>query len=164
MHQLPPGAHLEMGIPFITGDACLSVAGGRMPHYPQQAILDINTRCEGLFFAHTAAWLVVPHQQIARYVITYADATTAEVPLVAQVNIGDWSMATDLPEARAVLRCPGSWSGLAGSYAYFWANPHPDKIIRSVTFESGKQDAVPFLLAVTAVKPDVGAELRAARR
>ncbi len=95
---------------------------------------------------------------IARYVLHYADGTTAEIPVVLERCVAHWIQddPKPLPEARI------AWSfasdALGGKEATIYsmkaANPRPDVEIESLDFvlADGADRAVPALLGVTTGK------------
>ena len=79
-----------------------------------------------------------------RYVVTYADGQTADVPVYAEIDIDDYRQK----EPRAI---PGrNWPGCGRSrareqsavaYAKQWNNPRPDVEIKSIDMVYGEQTA-----------------------
>ena len=89
--------------------------------------------------------------EIGRIVLHFEDGSQADVPLVFAVDLFDWASSGIASERLAPDRV--AWVGgrpLRVLYRKTWTNPTPGKRIASFDFISAKQEAAPFLVAVTA--------------
>ena len=87
--------------------------------------------------------------EVARLTVRYDDGTTADIPLLEDVDTFDWALIGDLEnlDANVVAWIQGQPRRALARKS--WANPHPAKPIRSLDFVSSKAAAAPFLVAVT---------------
>ena len=91
---------------------------------------------------------------MARYIVTWADGRTAEIPLVAEVDIDNWIQAKPAALPGAQLAWSQAYAGGTESATVWskqWTNPRPEVEIRSLGLAYGPdRRGVPVLLAVTA--------------
>ena len=126
--------------------------------------IPVNTKADALFFLHTARLDQRRNDrereekkrfELCKYVIHYADGQTAEVPVLAEIDIDHFQQR----EPRQIAGAQIAWTGKfddsnesAVVYAKQWNNPRPDVAIKSVDMVYGKDKdrGVPALLAITA--------------
>ena len=134
--QIEPDAHTDVG--------SVITLRGRQSEAAEENVtgLVIGRKASRLAFLHTA-FVAADYRKaaetegLAKYVIRYADGTSAELPIIAGKNIAHWAHnRTNLPGARVAWNIPTilrqdkiSWSTL---FACEWVNPHPEKVIASV--------------------------------
>ena len=99
-------------------------------------------------------------EQVAHWVIQYADGTSREWPVIYGNQVRDWFFHEELPEdaSHAVI----AWKGHApddrgtmggGKVRLFkatWTNPVPEVEIRSLDFVLDTGNVCPFVVAITA--------------
>jgi hypothetical protein len=117
--------------------------------------IPVRRTCEHIHFLHASTWDGAARGEIGRYTVVYSDGSTEVIPLIHGENIHDWWIDPANPPAL-----PPVWRGsnpiarAAGrSLALFhlgWRNPHPDRVVESLSFETSSQTRLPFLVAVTA--------------
>ncbi len=153
--NIPRGRIKIFDIPFQVGKGCVALANHRKQYFPKQALIEINKSYGGFLFIHTSAWASLPDRIPAHYLIDYADGSRETVPLKTCENVADWWAIADkdLPTARFVLAAKGGMGGVAGAFLFFWQNPHPEKIVKSITFKTTNDEAMPILIAVTGIQP-----------
>jgi hypothetical protein len=151
MRSITRGNVTVLNMPFKIADKCVVLANAKKQYYPQSATIPINGSFGGLLFIHTAAYLMAPDRTCAQYIIEYADGTQTTTPLETYKNLSDWWFCQDISQARAALQCAGGLSGKVGAYLFFWQNPTPGKTIKSVTFKTTNDEAMPVLIAITGV-------------
>jgi len=165
--MLPRGLNWWAGVPYQVLDggdeAILLAAEGDPPRSWPTAVkgIPIGVKAKALHFLHTTS---APDRrygniydrgknypsEVGRYVVHYADGTTAEAPLLYRRTITDWNAA--LPPGRAEL----AWEGTTASGAravlasWRWDNPEPDKVIESIDLRSAETVLRPVVLAITA--------------
>ncbi len=121
--------------------------------YPQAVDIDVGLRAGSLAFLHTTGWSAPTGTEVGRYVVHYADGSTAEIPLVYGENIAAWT-ETSLSSINLLQ----GWSGRTANglpvavNAFFWTNPRPDVTIKSVGMVSGGDLANPVLLGLTGLE------------
>jgi hypothetical protein len=141
--------------------------------------IPIGTKADVLFFLHTA-YVTRPLNQrererlhdrrrpferpeIARYVLNYADGTTAVIPVMLETLVDHWLQESLRPLTGAQLAWSAPIEAAGGWRAVLWsmkaANPRPDAEVRSIDVLPGMTKegkpanrAVPALLAITAGK------------
>lgn len=121
---------------------------------PKSVVLPIQGKADVLFFLESSAWTSARPQ--ASYTVNYTDGSKYEIQLAGNVNMRDWSAANaDEPfafETDTVTKV--AWSGTSRTFpkvslfSVAWPNPHPERDIRDVTFQSANL-GVPILVAVT---------------
>jgi len=93
--------------------------------------------------------------EMAAYIVHYADATTARVPVLAEVNVDSYHQTGEAaPLAGAQIAWSAPYAGgkeVAVAYSQQWTNPRPDVAIQSVDFVRGADNRGPVsLLAISA--------------
>ncbi len=156
-HQELKDKQIFLGVPFDIidpaknmGKSCLFLKGIERDYFPGKVEgIKVNAQLEKLYFLHASAWTF--SSDVGKYIIHYTDGTHIEIPLIKGKNIADWWGPKDLPEAKV------AWSGenpeshqVVGLYIMPWANPNPDKLIKSIDFISGSLP-VPILVAITGI-------------
>jgi hypothetical protein len=137
--------------------------------------IKVGKKADALFFLHTyhknnatTNWenqvrqarqrnrAVPPAPWVFKYVVHYADGTTAEAQVVYSKGIGAWAT----PTPKALQNAALAWTAplkdarrgeKVGLYSMQWNNPNPDKVITSIDIvnrEKGSYGA-PALFAVT---------------
>ncbi len=139
--------------------------------------IPIGTKADVFFFLH-AAYVTRPlnererqrlndrrrpfeRPEVARYILNYADGTTAVIPVILEVHVDHWLQENPRPLPGAHL----AWSAVieaaggrrAAIYSMKAANPRPGVAVRSIDILPGMTKegkpanrAVPALLAITA--------------
>jgi len=142
------------------------------PEYPERVVdIPVNLEVQGLHFLCGTGWVLSNPdgteqvQEIARYLIRYADGQIATVPVRYVEDVRNWqfSQETELTEkggAAPALKVPQErwrehWPGQGVRlYAISWLNPRPKVRIDGIDFVSAMTASAPFLLAVTADTAD----------
>lgn len=91
----------------------------------QQACFQVNARCGSLIFHHTALRKITrqPWSEldvVARYILTYADGSTEEIPVTYGGNIGYWNRRQNAPLASSFYRH-------TGYTATYYSDSHTDR-------------------------------------
>jgi beta-galactosidase len=145
------------GVPFRIekGRSALVLASRFRPKGPPESVeLPVSGRADALFFLQTSAW--TSNRQHGSYIVHYADGSQYEIQLTGGVNLRDWaaSNAGDAFPLETDTITRVAWSGKTKDfpsvnlYLMAWPNPHPERAVRSVTFQSLNQ-GVPILVGVT---------------
>ncbi|MCF7733087.1 MAG: hypothetical protein K9N23_15465, partial [Akkermansiaceae bacterium] len=173
LKALPAGGHVFGGVnyhvyemPTSPVPQVLMLGGNGVPGNLPEAITDIpvNAKADALFFLHTARLdrrmddrerQEKKRFELCKYIIHYADGQTAEVPVIAEVDIDDFCQRDPQPIPGAQIAWTAKFDDSdehAVVYAKQWNNPRPDTAIKSVDLVYGKDRdrGVPVLLAVTA--------------
>lgn len=174
LKALPPGDHVFSGIkynlyemPTSPVPQILMLGGKGVPgNLPAEITgIPVNLKADALFFLHTARLdrrrsdrerEANQRVELCRYVIHYADGQTAEVPILAEVDIDHFVQREPAALPGAALAWSAKFDDAdesAVAYAKQWNNPRPTVAIQSVDLVYGpdKDRGVPALLALTAV-------------
>lgn len=151
------GIRYFSGIPYLIEaphGALVLASPKTVGKLPEKVELPVNGNVDVLFFLQSSAWTSEKHH--ASYVVNYEDGSTYEVRLIGGVNLRDWtSHEPDAPfpyEKDTFTEV--AWTGSSPDFEKVslfqmaWLNPHPERAIKNVTFES-RMAGVPVLVAVT---------------
>ncbi|MDD3154482.1 MAG: hypothetical protein PHS41_06405, partial [Victivallaceae bacterium] len=155
LRRFPAGKPFESAkIPFLIKDKVIVLQSKKRPYFPAASpVIPLgDIRADRLAFCHTVAWDAPFNTEVFRYTITYADGSSASFPVRYGVDVADWWGGMDGPNAKIAWSGANNESGMGFHHAQ-WVNPHPDKAIRSIKAESAGTNAVPVVLAVTAILP-----------
>ena len=165
MRALPVGDITRLGVPFRivdpkrnNGMSVIVLRGrkttGARPMRSEPIPVG-GRRIERLYFLQSAAFAGHPGTEIGRYVITYEQEKTFDIPLIVSHNTGDWWIRPYAKEISRAVRVKVQGYESTEPYRYLrileWVNPHPSHLIMTIRFESKNTDATPILLAVTAL-------------
>ncbi|NQT53321.1 hypothetical protein HQ576_14785, partial [bacterium] len=172
LKDLPTGKQTFAGVPYVVYDfptspvpTVVMLGGSRVPGKLPDAVkgIPVGRKADALFFLHTARIdrrrnrndiKKGKHYEMLRYVVTYADGKTADVPILAEVDIEDYRQR----QPRAIPGAQTAWTRpydgtefSAVVYSKQWNNPRRDVAIKSIDMVYGKERrGVPALIAVTA--------------
>lgn len=131
--------------------SCIVLAGTVKPRQDKQAMgIQVGKKTKRLYFLQVGCYTANDGQQIGKYRVHYSDGQVLEVPLVAGVNIADWSPFGGGAPTQALP----VWKGDSGSfpatlYQFAWDNPRPDVEITSMDMFSAMKRGMPVLVAIT---------------
>ena len=110
----------------------------------------VGKNAESLWFLQAAGWVPPkPEQEVARYIIHYADGSQEAFPIRYGREISEWWNLQPVPGAKV------AWSGQnlvhspVGIYATQWINPHPEKPIATIDVVGNLSPTQIVLLAIT---------------
>jgi hypothetical protein len=90
---------------------------------------------------------------IGNYIVRYQDKTSVTIPIVYGKDVRDW---WDHDDARAVARGHLAWRGSNAQnkeklrlYVTAWDNPHPQKLVTTIDYETTNTVSAPFCVAMT---------------
>ncbi len=152
--------------------SCVMLAGpgarGKLPAVVKG--LRANCKADVLFFLHTfyqtaPSWALLPRDRppamVFKYVVHYADGTTADVPVRFSQGVDNWTTKSPAGLKDAALAWAGPFPGdksgdQAVLYQLAWTNPRPKETIVSIDLTregvEGDGGGTPVLLAITAAK------------
>jgi hypothetical protein len=155
LHQFPVGRQTFVGFPFEVGEKVVVLRGKERPAFPlESASIPVNEKVERFAFLHTAAWGAQRGEEVAEYVVSYADGTTARVPVRYGFEVRDWWGASEPVVGRLAWQ-EHNGRAQVGVYLFAWQNPQPEKVVSSLRFRSLDTATVPVLLAATGVRSGV---------
>ncbi len=140
---------------FLVAPKAVALAGTLAPAGLPASVsgIAIGRKAKELLFVHTCGWGVAIGERVGSYRIHYADGSTEEAPLIYGRNITCALDARPLSQARRVWEGKTPGGAPLALTCWPWKNPHPERAIASVDFESAGRRAAPALIALTGVSP-----------
>ncbi len=159
LQNVPGGRQVFLGVPFdlIRFDenadrTCIALRSQNMPSGLDKVEgVPVGQKAKALYFLHATAWSARGTEAL-RYVIHYADGTTAEAPIRCGFEVGEWWLHGALKE-EMVARMAWKNSDNRGFFAYRWENPQPEKTIDSLDIVSANAGPIPLVIAITVEEP-----------
>lgn len=161
LHKLPKGIQQLDG---VTWDIRGVVSTGRVGKQPfirwrvgrEVLGIPIHRTARRLHFLHAAHFGNHVGERAGTYRLHYADGSTADLPLLAGRDIGEWWDGFQFSRCDAgsiAWESTTSWSSRNGHnvrlYHRAWDNPHPDREIRSIDLIAEGYAVIPFVVAIT---------------
>jgi len=176
--HLPTGTHEFGGVPFTVIDPSANSAGAvlvlenpwlRVRTRPEAAgPIPVGRKADSLCFLHATdrdddctfgKWNSV----VLEYVMTYEDGTEEVFPVVYGYHLREWnsyhgykkSVVNHIHGGRQAWRGRSSLGNDATLFLTEWVNPHPGKVVQSLSVRTPRERATttrPMLFAVTTVK------------
>jgi RNA polymerase sigma factor (sigma-70 family) len=157
---VPQGDQRLGCVPFLIGERLIRVRGTNSPNPPAAVEgIAVGARFDRLHILHSTmfgkGFGVDDGTAIGTYVVRYADRTEERVPIVYGADLRDWWRDSDDAEPS---RGKVAWAGrnrAAGEeseirlFCSEWKNPHPDKRVAAIDFETRDTACAPFLVALT---------------
>ncbi|HRT96398.1 MAG TPA: glycoside hydrolase family 2 TIM barrel-domain containing protein [Planctomycetota bacterium] len=172
LKDLPTGRQVLAGAPYDIFEfrtspvpTILMLGGRGIPGNLKEEIrgVPIGRKADALFFLMAARLdqRMNPNDikqkkryEMARYVVTYADGKTEEIPLIAEMDLDDYRQKEPkaIPGAQIAWVKPYDGTDLSAVlYSKQWNNPRPDVEIKSLDLLYGPdRRGVPALIALTA--------------
>lgn len=167
---LPKGEFSRNGYRFKLADenkgkTVVMLKGKSLPDLPEEATAAVaDVKGKFVYVLQNAVRSVngqPANYRVAVYTVRYADGTDVEIPVRDGIEIRRWwtgqwydnSGASSWPIIMGTNAVAVKWKQHVGVWAMQWANPHPEKAIRSIRFRS-EGHASPAILAVTIADED----------
>ncbi|MBF6593574.1 MAG: family 20 glycosylhydrolase [Thermaceae bacterium] len=152
LSALPTGVQRFGAYKFdISGAVMLKGSRSGVNDLPQRVTLELGAQASAIAFLQTSGFISsVPKDLVGSYTFTYTDGTSLQQFLEYGREIASW---TDL--GLSSLFFSPAWRGKTsdglevGLNTWVWVNPHPDKVIQSITFESSGGQANPALIGLS---------------
>lgn len=146
---LPTGKQTFAGVPFTVGEGVVQLGVG---HPEKVEGIKVGGQAVKLHFLHACGHrnATVANTPIGKYVVRYADKTTAEIAIVYGQDVVDWWVQPGIADpARGKV----AWEGHnkfspVKLFLTTWENPHPNKQIVALDFVMTSN--APFCVAITA--------------
>jgi len=174
LKDLPTGKHVMAGVPYEIYEFRTSpvptviMLGGRgIPNDLKEEVrgIPVSRKADALFFLHTARMDARrnPNEikknalyEMLRYVVTYADGKTEDIPIIAEIDIDDYHPRQPHPIPGAQIAWTKPYEGTDFSavvYSKQWNNPRPDVEIKTLDMIYGPhRRGIPALIALTTAK------------
>jgi WD40 repeat protein len=158
LSALPGGLHRLAGTDFDARGAIQLVEFAKATN-----CIPIAQFCQRLNFLHAALFAessgAKPDTVLGEYVVRYADGAVQSIALRNLESVADW-WEKDSQRRQLGVHLVRAWHGTSRTsrdkghetvlYKWVWTNPRPDKAISAICFRRTPQDAIPFLVALTA--------------
>jgi len=160
MNGLETGMQTVRGVPFrlLSPLSCVVLDSFRRPQstLPKSVVVPVGRKADVLYILHSGAWLT-PGKRHWTYIARYADGKSESIPVVAGVNVRDWSNANVADFENTKTMRTSVWpqfvgnalSPTCGIYEMEWLNPRPAVVIDEIQMVAAEQGGVPVLLAIT---------------
>ncbi len=157
---VPRGPQNLDGTWFNIGERLIRVRGQRSPEPPEAVRgIAIDARFDTLHILQSTmfgnAFGADDGTEVGVYLVLYADGTEERIPIVYGADVRDWWRSSDseLPiRARLAWARPNQATGPDDEVRLFssrWTNPHPEKKVLAIDFETRNTACAPFLVALT---------------
>lgn len=160
LKSLPTGKRKFGDVEFEVGDGLLQLGSSNVEKKPTEIKgIQVGGTLKKLHFLQACGYSTAADTTIGKYVIRYADKTTAEVEIVYGRDVVDWWA---YPDQAAPTKGKLAWEGENEAskgfdakiklYRMTWENPKADTKVESIDFVATKPDqaAAPFCVAITA--------------
>jgi len=146
---LPTGKQTFAGVKFAVAGGVVQLGAGKPDKVEG---IKVGGKADRLRFLHACSHSggTPLNTPIGKYVVRYADRTTAEVEVVYGKDVVDWWVQ---PGVADPTRGKVAWEGenkisRVKLFLTTWANPHPDKRIVALDYVATRN--APFCVAITA--------------
>jgi RNA polymerase sigma factor (sigma-70 family) len=158
--KLPQGPQNLAGTWFHVGERLIRVRGQRSPEPPEAVRgIAIEARFDKLHILHSTmfgnAFGVDDGAEVGAYLVHFADGSEERIPIVYGEDVRDWWRSSDssLPSrGQLAWAGPNDATGPDDEVRLFssrWTNPHPEKKVLTIDFETTNTACAPFLVALT---------------
>ena len=152
--ELPKGTRKFAGVKFHIGKGLIQLASLRVRNKPAKVEgIAVGQAFARLHILHATGYTESDGVLIGKYVIHYADKTTAVIEIVYGKDVRDW---WNTEPTKKVTRGKVAWVGknqntsIIRLFLTTWENPHPKKKVVSIDYVSTMtSDAAPFCVAMT---------------
>ena len=150
LHEMVVGKQTFLEIPFQISDpktnsgrGCIGISDG--DGYLPKAILPVDKNAASIYFLHIKAGPSAP----GFIKVVYQDLTT-HLEEINDQKIDGWWMPNNKSQFKVAWKGTNYKAPFVGVGIYGWNNPFPDKKIKEIVFENGKnKDTKWFVLGVT---------------
>ncbi len=171
--EFPVGRGFFAGVPFNVidpekndGRSCIILSSQKIPsnslhrkRYPERVErIKIGQKAKTLYFLQATGW-GYHDVELASYRIHYADGGTVKIPMISDVNVADWWLPKEIPQAKIGWVGKNASCSTVGVYVFGWDNPRPGVLVESVDFVSENKTPIPILIGITALKMEATARI-----
>jgi len=159
LKSLPTGKQKFGGVEFEIGDGLLQLGAKNVDKPKEFKDIKVGRTLKKLHFLQACGYSTADDTVIGKYVIHYADKSTADVEITYGKDVVDWWA---YPDQKAPTKGKVAWEGENEAskgfdakiklYLMTWENPKPDKKVESIDFVATNpdQEAAPFCVAISA--------------
>jgi RNA polymerase sigma factor (sigma-70 family) len=146
--------------PFLIGERLIRVRGERSPNPPAAVEgIAVGARFDTLHILHSTmfgkGFGVDDGTEIGAYIVRYDDRTELRIPIIYGEDVRDWWRDSDDAEPSRGKVARSNKNRATGDesevrlFSSEWRNPHPDKRVATIDFETKDTACAPFLVALT---------------
>ena len=169
---LPKGEQKFTGVTYLVRDfktsplpSCIMLAGPNGPaNLPKEVKgIKVGAKADALFFLQTAHYQQPWNKPkegdqtppvVFKYVVHYADGSTADAPVRYNSGVGQWALETPAGLKEAVVAWAAPYANRkdqAVAYQFQWDNPKPALVISDIdlVYDKAPFYAAPVLLGLT---------------
>ena len=159
LKSLPGGRQKFGDVEFEIGDGLMQLGAMNVDKPKEFKDIKVGRTLKKLHFLQACGYSTEPDTVIGKYVIHYADKSTADVEIAYGRDVVDWWA---YPDQKAPTKGKAVWEGENEAskgfdakiklYLMTWENPKPDKVVVTIDFvaTNPEQEAAPFCVAITA--------------
>jgi hypothetical protein len=165
---LPRGEQTLAKVKFKIGPGVIQLGSTMLKEKPAKVEgIAVDRKVTRLHFLHACGYGGAPPDNathvkddtpIGAFVVHYDDKSTVKIPIVYGQNVRDWwdfDKSKETPKARLAWEGTNEYADQFKVrlllYRMTWDNPHPDKRVVSLDYESTNDTpAAPFCIAITA--------------
>jgi hypothetical protein len=156
-----PGIHTWQGIKFDVRGLIMANWDG----WVETNQISVGQKCSELDFLHGTDWWMSSTNTICRFVVHFANGTSAAIPIVFGKDVSSSHFSNIPRKPNSALTNSVVWQEristnappqpVYGFYIKKWSNPFPDEIVDSIDFEPSQSYSGAFLVAIT-IQPPAG--------
>jgi len=156
--DLPRGEQTFAGVKFRIDEGTIQLRGGRIwQNYPERVQIPIAKRLSNLYLLHATQVNLPSPIPVGAITFRYRDGTSVTQPIEYKRHVADgWLRWEPQPLPQAACAWVGD-NPAAGSmgyrlslYATRFVNPHPDREVEAIVYESASNpNCAPFCVAMT---------------
>lgn len=162
MRNLPTGVLSSEGVPFAIPAGklgCLVLWNQRATNLPKSVAFHVNRRLAGAWFLHSVAWCSAPNMENYQFLMEYEDGSSERVRVITGQHVWDWGAALPHAFRDSANR---AWTGFTTTcegfpqvsvYGLEWVNPDPERVVKTIRFETLNPAVVPILVGITLAVP-----------
>jgi hypothetical protein len=166
LKELPQGEQVFAGVRFRIAEEAVQLGSNRLPGFVRSVRgIPLRARAVRLYLLHAVQWGgpafgVLDGTTVAQLRVHYADGIAATLPIVYGEDVRDW-WCND--QGKPTTRAQVAWAGHNAAtrerkiylrlYLSVWENPHPEREIAAIDYNSLATPAAPFCVAITAESP-----------
>lgn len=117
--------------------------------WPTSAVLPASGKARTVHFLHTAGWMARSETPVFFYDVNYADNSKGTIEIRRNQEISDWTQPVSAGNTRVAWTGTSLSQSRIGLSLFSWNNPHPDKVITSITARILDNPATVCLIGIT---------------
>lgn len=159
LSNCPRGLRTLAGVPFMIGDRLIQLGSQQLPQHPKAVErIPVGRRAARLHLLHSTQHGSA-RERVGEYEVLFEDGTSETIPIVAGQQVRDWSAVPRgghlPPDVAWVGTNTASQSDASCIHLSIttWTNPHPSRVVSTITYRAAETTAAPFCVALTVEEP-----------